>query len=339
VFAVLGRRVADGPREGVDRDLDPVDKLGDAVRQGPGVVARVLEVLGEQAQPHLAGHEAGVPPALVLEAEQFDLEDVARFGALDGDRTGERVDRVEAHVPELLGGRVGAGLPVDGVAALEADDLAGFDCDRRFDAVVPDVVDVLVVVGQIVVDSVALRHMTRVGGGRYKSAPVAEPPVSSSRDRKRGRVLLCVDSVVASREATAESLWEAGLEVGGAGSVAAARGRVDDDLDTPFTEQALPDGVGLQLAADSTAIPDCVGSEDVNVPARVLPVSEPSDLTGIGMRYADVHREFEYSGVERVRTGLFSLPTLLSFGDVKTVSQFVHTLLARIDALDGLGTR
>ncbi|WP_435118592.1 DUF7504 family protein [Halolamina sp. C58] len=95
--------------------------------------------------------------------------------------------------------------------------------------------------------------------------------------------------------------------------------------------------VGLELTADSTAILDCVGDEDADVPARVLPVSGPSDLTGIGMRYSDVHREFEQSGIDRVRTGLFSLSTLLSFGDLKTVSRFVHTLVGRIDALDGLG--
>ena len=94
---------------------------------------------------------------------------------------------------------------------------------------------------------------------------------------------------------------------------------------------------GLRLAADSTAILDCVGDDDAEVPARVLPVSGPSDLTGIGMRYSDVHREFERSGIEGVRTGLFSLSTLLSFGDVKTVSRFVHTLVGRVDALDGLG--
>ena len=94
---------------------------------------------------------------------------------------------------------------------------------------------------------------------------------------------------------------------------------------------------GLDLTADSTAILDCVGDEDATIPARVLPVSGPSDLTGIGMRYSDVYREFAGSDVERVRTGLFSLSTLLSFGDVKTVSRFVHTLVGRIDAVDGLG--
>ncbi|MCG1002462.1 hypothetical protein LQ368_03270 [Halobacterium noricense] len=55
------------------------------------------------------------------------------------------------------------------------------------------------------------------------------------------------------------------------------------------------------------------------------------------MRYSDVYRTFREAGIERVRTGLFSVSTLLSFGDLKTVSRFVHTLVGRIDAVDGIG--
>lgn len=95
--------------------------------------------------------------------------------------------------------------------------------------------------------------------------------------------------------------------------------------------------VGLSLSPDSTAILDCVGDDDESVPARILPISGPSDLTGIGMRYSDVYRKFAQENTEYVRTGLFSLSTLLSFGDLQTVSRFVHTLVGRIDAVDGLG--
>lgn len=95
--------------------------------------------------------------------------------------------------------------------------------------------------------------------------------------------------------------------------------------------------VGLSLSPDSTAILDCVGGEDQDVPARILPVSGPSDLTGIGMRYSDVYRKFAAKETEHVRTGLFSLSTLLSFADLQTVSRFVHTLVCRIDAVDGIG--
>lgn len=94
---------------------------------------------------------------------------------------------------------------------------------------------------------------------------------------------------------------------------------------------------GITLAPDRTALLDCVGEEDEDLPARVLPVSGPADLTGIGMRYSDVYREFAGADVDRVRTGLFSVSTLLSFGDLRAVSRFVHTLVGRIDSVDGVG--
>ena len=95
--------------------------------------------------------------------------------------------------------------------------------------------------------------------------------------------------------------------------------------------------IGVRVSDDRTAILDCVGEEDDDVPAQVLPVSGPADLTGIGMRFSDVYVDFNGDGIERVRTGLFSLSTLLSFGDLQTVSRFVHTLVGRIDSVGGFG--
>lgn len=95
--------------------------------------------------------------------------------------------------------------------------------------------------------------------------------------------------------------------------------------------------LGVETDPDRTTIVDCVGTDDQPVPARVLPVSGPSDLTGIGMRFSDIHAEFGQTGYDRVRTGLISLSTLLSFSDLRTVSRFVHTLVGRIDSVDGLG--
>ncbi|GGL73268.1 DUF7504 family protein [Halocalculus aciditolerans] len=95
--------------------------------------------------------------------------------------------------------------------------------------------------------------------------------------------------------------------------------------------------VGIRVSEETAAIIDCVGDDDNGVPARLLTVSGPSDLTGIGMRFSDVYRDFQGTGIERVRTGLFSVSTLLTFSDLKTVSRFVHTLAGRVDAVDGLG--
>ncbi|WP_435095399.1 DUF7504 family protein [Halarchaeum sp. P4] len=94
---------------------------------------------------------------------------------------------------------------------------------------------------------------------------------------------------------------------------------------------------GIALDPDRTAIIDCVGGEDQDVPVRVMPVSGPSDLTGIGMRFSDVYRSFERSGVRGVRTGVCSLSTLVSFGSLQPVSRFVHTLVGRIGSVAGLG--
>lgn len=93
----------------------------------------------------------------------------------------------------------------------------------------------------------------------------------------------------------------------------------------------------VDVGTDRTAILDCVGECDQSVPARILPVSGPSDLTGISMRYSDVYREFANADRDRVRTGLYSVSTLLSFGDLRAVSRFVHTLVGRIDGVDGVG--
>ncbi len=96
-------------------------------------------------------------------------------------------------------------------------------------------------------------------------------------------------------------------------------------------------GAGIAVGRDRTAIIDCVGDEDSGVPARLLPVSGPADLTGIGMRFSDVYMAFKREGIACVRTGLFSLSTLLTLGDLQTVSRFVHTLVGRIDSVDGMG--
>jgi hypothetical protein len=94
---------------------------------------------------------------------------------------------------------------------------------------------------------------------------------------------------------------------------------------------------GLALTTDSAAIIDCVGDEGAGVPARLLTVAGPADLTGIGMRFSDVYREFTRDSVDRVRTSVVSISTLVTFSDLRTVARFVHTLTARVAAIGGLG--
>jgi len=96
---------------------------------------------------------------------------------------------------------------------------------------------------------------------------------------------------------------------------------------------------GVRLSRERSAIVSCIGQDDRDddIDARLVKVTGPGDLTGIGMRYSKLVEELHRDGVERVRTSVVSVSTLLSFSDVQTVSRFVHTLVGRIGSIDGLG--
>ena len=95
--------------------------------------------------------------------------------------------------------------------------------------------------------------------------------------------------------------------------------------------------VGFDIGPERVAVVDCVGEEDEDVRAKVLPVSGPADLTGIGMRYSKLSREFRSDGFDRVRTGVISVSTLVSFGELRSVARFVHTMVGHVNSVDGLG--
>ena len=99
------------------------------------------------------------------------------------------------------------------------------------------------------------------------------------------------------------------------------------------------EAAGVTLSPDRSAIVSCVGQDDrdEDVGAQVVRVTGPGDLTGIGMRYSRLAEELHRNGVTRVRTGVVSVSTLLSFSDLQTVSRFVHTLVGRVGSVDGLG--
>jgi hypothetical protein len=64
------------------------------------------------------------------------------------------VNRVEAHLGYVFGGRLDVDLAVDRIAALEADHLAGFDSEGGVETRIPGSVDVLLAVAQSVIDGV-----------------------------------------------------------------------------------------------------------------------------------------------------------------------------------------
>ena len=101
------------------------------------------------------------------------------------------------------------------------------------------------------------------------------------------------------------------------------------------------EALGTSFRPGRIGVVDCVSPDDRDPdetsPARVLAVSGPEDLTGIGMRYSKLHQNLLAEGVGRVRSGVLSVSTLLTLGDVQAVSRFVHMLVGRIDSVDGLG--
>jgi len=80
---------------------------------------------------------------------------------------------------------------------------------------------------------------------------------------------------------------------------------------------------------------DQYGAKDL--PVRMGTVSNPSDLTGIGIEFSGLYESLYQEAADRIRAGLYSISTLLMYSELQTVSRFVHTLGGRIAATDGLG--
>jgi len=106
VLARLGRSQTEDARERIQRHLDPRLERRHPVVEVPVIEERVGELLGEQARTRLAPADQGVPPVVVVDVEELHFQDVARFGALDGHRTGEVVAD-ELRLREVPGGRLG----------------------------------------------------------------------------------------------------------------------------------------------------------------------------------------------------------------------------------------
>jgi hypothetical protein len=67
-------------------------------------------------------------------------------------------------------------------------------------------------------------------------------------------------------------------------------------------------------------------------------VSQPSDLTGLGIQYSKLARSFSGGPRGRLRVGLDSVSTLVLFcDDVQPVYRFLHTLTGRIRSAGQLG--
>lgn len=73
-------------------------------------------------------------------------------------------------------------------------------------------------------------------------------------------------------------------------------------------------------------------SGEVESSSQVQGVSHPGDLTGLGISMVKSMQEIAAAGRNGVRTGVFSVSTLLQYNDVDRVFDFLHVLTGRIAA-------
>ncbi|MFB6311988.1 MAG: hypothetical protein ABEH64_12510 [Salinirussus sp.] len=66
-------------------------------------------------------------------------------------------------------------------------------------------------------------------------------------------------------------------------------------------------------------------------------VADPSDVTGMGVGITNSFDRLQGSGVDRIRFGLVTLSTMLTYADEETIFKFCHVLSSRIDAAGYLG--
>ncbi|EJN56882.1 hypothetical protein HSB1_46990 [Halogranum salarium B-1] len=78
-------------------------------------------------------------------------------------------------------------------------------------------------------------------------------------------------------------------------------------------------------------------SDRGRVAERFKSVSSPGDLTGLGINFSALYETFSQEGIERIRTGVTSVPTLLMYHDLRTVFRFLHVFTGRVSTLGGVG--
>lgn len=92
------------------------------------------------------------------------------------------------------------------------------------------------------------------------------------------------------------------------------------------------------------SVVDCTGSGGRERRSRTQTiddlrvVSSPGDLTGVGIELSGIMRGWHHdSSVGDPRVGLHSLSTLLMYGDLRRVYQFLHVVTSRVASIDGVG--
>lgn len=66
-------------------------------------------------------------------------------------------------------------------------------------------------------------------------------------------------------------------------------------------------------------------------------IDDPGDLMAIQMELSVLYETLVERGLDRIRTGVFSVSSLLAHADLREVSRFVHMLTGRVIATEDLG--
>ncbi|MFB6162238.1 MAG: hypothetical protein ABEJ86_02200 [Halococcoides sp.] len=95
--------------------------------------------------------------------------------------------------------------------------------------------------------------------------------------------------------------------------------------------------VDPELDDDRIVAVGCAGESNQTGGVRTRSVSTPTDLTGIGIRFSEGHRDLEAAGYDRVRSGIASLTTLVSTAtDLRPIYRFLHSFTGQVRSQKGL---
>ncbi len=95
---------------------------------------------------------------------------------------------------------------------------------------------------------------------------------------------------------------------------------------------------GCSYTTSRMAVIDCTENSADDDDRNVHAVSSPRDLTGMGIVFSSLYEDLYGAGIERVRTGMYTLGPLLMYAEeVQPLYRFLHTVTGRIRTADGLG--
>jgi KaiC/GvpD/RAD55 family RecA-like ATPase len=121
-------------------------------------------------------------------------------------------------------------------------------------------------------------------------------------------------------------------------------GIVISTLDTAERVEELfgaDDGQDWAEREERLGIVDCVTEHVGRSPTeteRVRYAASPTDMTGIGIKFAESIEHFHCGhGIQRNRVLLNSVTTLLQYSSLQTVFRFLHALTTRVEEVDMVG--